>query len=510
MNRRSFVLSWGRKIFFGISWPLTTLIAVLYLKSYILPQNPTDWLYYVTTMIGHYGIANALVYFLLYCPIVLIMPSYYVSRFWSLILILALNIFVLLDAVSFSSYQLHIYSYISKLVMQEGVQNLLGTNPTIIASIGLIALAILIWIRGEKVWRYMQTRFSNPVKNWYLVFIVLCLVAGKMIYHYGNISPRLSSLFPLDMNAKREDESKITDNRTLFYPSSKLVCNSKNSPNLVMIVIKEWSKDQLNPELMPNVFHMKKHAVSFNSHYGVSTDANGGVFSLYYSIPSSYQTTAKEILPAIMTEFDKRQYEIMDIGHEVSNSAGPTEHDEKSLATFKEWAANRSHEVIQPFSLNITLSQHPGDADKMIQDVILTLQSEGFLKDTYVVMTGGYPGSAQLQMPLMVFTPERKAEEIQHATSHYDVIPTLLHKGWGCKNAYEAAGIGKSLFLEGRDWLLISGQDNFKILDLKDSVVTSVTNEEISDVALKGGEAKPNRELVFKALKLNTKYSKPN
>lgn len=510
MNRRSFVLSWGRKIIFGISWPLSTLIALLYLKSFILPQTPTDWLYYVTSMIGHYGVANAVVYFLLYCPVVLLMPTYYVSRFWSLILILALNLFILIDAVAFSSYQLHVYSFLSKLVFSEGIQNLVGSNGTMAGAIGLVVLAIVIWIRGEKVWRYMQTRFSNPVKNWYLVLIVLCLIIGKSIYHYGSIDPRLSSLFPLDYNSKRDDETKVVDTRTLHYPSSKLSCTGKSNPNIVMIVIKEWAQDQLNPELMPNVYHMKKHGVNFNAHYGVSNDANGGIFSLYYSIPSSYQTTAKDISPAIMTEFDRRQYEIIDLGNDATASSSPSEHDAKTLQAFTDWANNRSDEMIQSYSLNLTFVQHPGEVDKMIQSVVLELQKEGLLKDTYIVMTGGYSGTSNLLMPLMVFTPDRKADEIDHVTSHYDIVPTLMDTALGCKKVYHSVGLGHSLYDEGRDWLLVSGQDNFKVLDLSNSVLTTVSGGDISDVSLKGGDVNPRRELIFKALKINNKYTKPN
>ncbi len=91
MNRRSFVLSWGRKLFFGFSWPLTSLIALTYLRSYIVPHTTADWAYFIATYVGHFGMLNAIVYFLVYCPIVLLMPSYYISRFWSLILIMSLN-----------------------------------------------------------------------------------------------------------------------------------------------------------------------------------------------------------------------------------------------------------------------------------------------------------------------------------------------------------------------------------------------------------------------------------
>ena len=163
MNRRKFALSWGRKIFFGISWPLSSALTLVYLRSFILPETVTDWFYFLMTLIGDIGLLNVAFYFLLYCPIALISPTYYIARIWSLLLVLALNLFILVDAISFSSYHLHIYSYLSELYLTEGLHHLIGSLSGFgVLVAGLVALALLIWIRGEMIWRGMQGRFSNP------------------------------------------------------------------------------------------------------------------------------------------------------------------------------------------------------------------------------------------------------------------------------------------------------------------------------------------------------------
>ena len=80
MNRRQFALSWGRKLFFGLSWPLSIVLALLYARSFILPANGVDWIYYVASIIGQTGLLTVVFYFVLFCPLVMLFPFYYVSR----------------------------------------------------------------------------------------------------------------------------------------------------------------------------------------------------------------------------------------------------------------------------------------------------------------------------------------------------------------------------------------------------------------------------------------------
>src|SRR3989344_30781 len=185
MNRRKFVLSWGRKLFFGISWPLSILLALISLRSFILPGTTGEWFYFTLNLVSHLGLMNTLVYFLLYCPLVLLMPSYYISRFWSLILISVLNIFILFDAISFAQYQMHLYSFLGKIFLEEGIEHLLTSQlAVILVAVSFFIFALFIWIRGETNWRAMQGRFSNPVKNWYLVFILLFAILSKVFFYF--------------------------------------------------------------------------------------------------------------------------------------------------------------------------------------------------------------------------------------------------------------------------------------------------------------------------------------
>ncbi len=77
MERRRFVLSWGRKIFFGLGWPLLCLLGLVYLKSGVIPKDTTSLIYYVLTSIGFFGLVTTILYFVLYLPFAIIFPTYY-------------------------------------------------------------------------------------------------------------------------------------------------------------------------------------------------------------------------------------------------------------------------------------------------------------------------------------------------------------------------------------------------------------------------------------------------
>lgn len=495
MNRRKFVLSWGRKLFFGLSWPLSTMLAMVYLRAFILPDSTVDWIYFALMFFGYFGLVNTAVYFLVYCPIVLLMPTYYVSRIWSLLLILTLNLFILLDALSFANYHYHLYSFLSKLYVEEGVSYLIGSQAgLIITCVGTLVLAVLIWLRGEMIWRSMQGRFSNPVKNWYLVLILISILTAKILYQYAEVHPKLSEIFPFDQNFSRKVVDAHNDNRKFFYPTDSLNCQGRYNPNIIFITIKEWNHSQLSLETTPILAHMKKHSISYNNHYNVSLDAEGGLFSLQYSIPSSYSSAIHDVKPAMFEELQKRKYETLNFY---------AADDESTMQEFRNWIANRSGEEIQPYYLGLTFRSHAMEADKYIGEVILTLEKEKILSQSHVVITGAFSGSGHDTIPFLYATPDRKSFETDDLTSVYDVAPALMQKIWGCKKAFKVASVGHPFEQKERDWLLVTGKDDFKIVDFTNKNVTTVQDGKISD-----SSSTPRHELIFSALKMMTSFSK--
>lgn len=495
MNRRKFAFSWGRKIFFGISWPLSLLLSLIYLRSFIFPQTFSEGVYYLLTWIGHLGLLNAAVYFLLYCPITFLMPTYYVTRFWSLLLILGLNLFILLDALSYTTFSYHLYSFLGELLIQEGVHHLLGSSVFLwILGIGILVLSGLIWLRGEVIWRYMQARFSNPVSNWYLVMIVLCVLVSRLLYHSASVHPALTENFPLNLHFS--EKTAVDDNRKFFYPSDKLVCPLRNNPNIVFILLDELSAERFTPEMMPSSYHMKGHGTHFANHLNVSSSTEEGRFSFFYSIPSSYRLTARNTQPAILKELASRNYRMAEFGG--SN-------DLSTIDSFRQWITNLSGDENGSFYLSFRIREQGVAADSIIHSIILELQKNDLLLNTHVILTSAWAGEGSSKIPLIWMSPDRKSREITHATSPYDVIPSLMENFWGCKKVFKLASTGEHLEKQEHDWVLFSLPDGFGISDIANNGVTEVRNGKIIEAGIGA-----RRELIFSALKKMNYFTRPN
>lgn len=493
MNKRKFAFSWGRKMFFGFSFPMSLLIGAVYLRSFILPETIADWAFFITSYIGHLGLLNVLFYFVLFCPVIFLMPTYYVSRFWSLFLILLLNVALLLDALSFSSFHFHLYDFLSPELWEAGYNFVKDSQFLLIIFLALIlSITVIFWIRGELIWRHMQGRFSNPVKNWYLFLIIVFFVTGKLIYFYQPIDLSLARVLPLHFAFGKTDEVN-KDNRKFFYPSSNLVCKGKSNPNIIMLIIKEWSSDQVAPEMMPKITHMKDHAISYTRHLNVSSSSEEGLFSLSYALPSSYRGLETKSPPVFLKELEKRNYEISSFDPGRNN-----------FQAADQWIENRSGEEIRPFFLSLILNQHPFEVDALIDQFILKLEAAGILRNSEVILTGAYPGATAKEIPLFWFRPLRKSSEINHLTTPYDVIPSLMNEIWGCKNVFQAASVGKPLKNEKREWVVASHANGFKIYDFKNNNVLNFSNGRLS---VEGNN--PRYNLVFPALKLMTKFNRP-
>lgn len=501
MNRRKFALSWGRKVFFGISWPMTMVLGLIYLRSFILPESATEWIYFIANYFGHYGVMNALVYFLLFCPVVLIMPTYYISRFWSLFLVMALNIFVLIDGVTFSSYHFHIYSFLHQIFLEQGPGFVFGSSFSIVIG-GLAVVALLIWLRGEKIWRYMQRRFNNEVDNWYLVLILLTFGLGQALLRTSIHQSKVSELFPIGQEFLTNGEVTVSqDNRRFHYPKESPVCTTNWTPNFIMIVVESWNKNQLTEELMPNVTHMKSHAGYFTSHSSASSKAQDGMFALQYSIPSSYHSSVSTVLPAWKTEAQKKGYEMVEFGLGQDTDA-------QVMEKFRQWSQIKKE---APVALTIVLKDSPQSVDQSIQEIVGSLQKNKLLSYSYMIMTGAHSGAGSElnQVPLLVFQSHKNIGEFSHHTSHYDVIPSAMEKMWNCKKAFKVASIGYPLSEANREWLLMSGDKEFKVVDFKNHMMTHVHNNSMNDLGIEGKSGEPNRELVMRALKVMTDFSRP-
>ncbi len=542
MNRRHFVLSWGRKLFFGLAWPLFSMIGLIYLQSFVLPRTTLESFYLLVSYIGHYGAIASLSYFLLYCPVILIFPTYYFSRIWSLIVILFVSSMIFFDAYIFSQFRFHLNQFFFNLFYQKGLQGIISTKATIILFIvSLFVGSIVVWFRGNMSWRSMQKRFSNPVSNWYLVLIVVCLGVSHIVRKYtSKPMDRMTTLFPASFILSGTFKNpQVQDDGRLYYPRDEFKCVGKSNSNIVFIVLKGFPSEDLTLDKLPHLFHLKSHASFWNTHYSGSTGALGGLFSLLYSVSPTYIDAFRREnkRPVFFDELERRKYQTaFFLPSDPGNGFAPFFSQIKGeeivngsiVESWKKWhSVKKDNPFYSFFYFNVSHDQSEAGStewtrvDREIRSLLLTMLHDHALKNTTVVITGSHGldnGNGEitedkLKTPLLVIWPNRHQQEFTQVSSHYDVIPTLMRELWNCKTPFNAYSMGRSLNdLSPHPWQLIEFDNAFALMDLEKGNFSRITAKggfEVKDFFAKElPRSKGRTELTLKALKENYRFYK--
>ncbi|MBL7480869.1 DUF3413 domain-containing protein [Legionella bononiensis] len=96
----------------------------------------------------------------------------------------------------------------------------------------------------------------------------------------------------------------VFSNDPLNYPLHSLRCSRpENPPNIIWIMVDSLRFDSLQPEYMPNVAAFAERSWQFKKHLSGGNSTQPGLFSLFYSIPSSYWTSVLEQnIPPVFTQ----------------------------------------------------------------------------------------------------------------------------------------------------------------------------------------------------------------
>ncbi len=132
--------------------------------------------------------------------------------------------------------------------------------------------------------------------------------------------------------------------------------------------------------------------------------------------------------------------------------------------------------------------------DYLIGRIIRTLKEKGLMKNTILVVTGdhgeefyeeGYLGHTssfddfQTKVVFVLFHPEAKPEIVKEATSHLDLVPTIM-ESFGIVSPPEDYSQGISLLKkERRPYIIISNWDTAAILDKEYRIIFSTESQRL-------------------------------
>lgn len=524
-------------MFFGLGWALTSVMGLSYFQSMIIPQSVEGWLYFLTTFIGHYGLILSLVYFILFVPVVSLLPSYYISRLWSIVLILAINLFIFFDSYIFARYRFHVHSFLWNFLQQEDALLAIGITPLKLAMIGFAtgALFIFFWVRGEKIWRNMQTRFSNPVSNWYFAIIILCVLASHTMHMIAdakgeNYVARIARIFPLHfpITGKKflrsqglvEVNSEAQDNRykEFYYPSKQLSCPMRKPHNILLVVMDKLNEAEINEYQMSNLYHYRSHGMVFKNHYSGGFNKSNGYFSLLYSIAPTYAKAARNqnSMPAFLGQIKDSKVEMnfFQFGGNSTISAYRPDVTELPLSTINsQLEGSEDLAEVNPFAMQVYIETNdPLEKDNQLKSVIDLFIEKGLISNTIIVITATH--SNDVKTPMLMIWPGKGRKVVNELTSHYDVLPTIMKEDWKCKNPPEQFSFGSNIFDDSPTNEIVMGTyKNLKILDESEQKLTTIDKrgniivQELGTGKIIQGEK--DRDLILSTLNKLTKFYRP-
>lgn len=508
-------------MFFGLGWPLLCLVALSYFQSRILPTSALGIFFYVVTSIGHYGLITALLYFLFYVPLVCIFPNYYFTRLWSLFLIMLAAIAIFIDSLIFSLYRVHINSFIIDLIVDGAGKELFKLHPSVFIIAVTMFLAVIgyFWVRGERTWRSMQRKFSNPNKNWYIVLIIFFVVLSHVLHLYGDakgnrIITRNAQTFPLyfpitahtllaDAGWLPEKvASQPSSVRDFNYPAEKMNC-FRSYNNILLITVNDWNASALNDFDTPRLKHYAKHGNLFNAHRSGSTKVTGGLFTLLYGLSEMYLKPAKldHVSPVFLDEIQRRESPIgfftdfsmddSDLRQTIFSRLNTPKVSTNMNEDWRNWLENYLSSDIEKSFFGMLAFKSPKEIDLKIAEIIEGLHAKGLIKKTIVIITGinGNKVPDVITVPLLMLWPEMQFEENKFPTSHFDIVPTIMAEEWKCTNPVDTYSDGQSILnSKPKDYYVMSTERGYQIIDYQKKHVITVdplTGYSVTDFSLR-------------------------
>lgn len=275
-----------------------------------------SWFYLVMTTIGHLGVIPFL-------GIVLcLLFSFFIRKFkFILAMSVIFNsiglIFLTVDSFIFSQYRFHLNKFVFDMLLGGGAGDIFQFSGfmyfiTIGSILLLLGFQLFVgnWVWRKKLYLRIRTKpiiiilfsmmigshlthayasalsFSPVTKNAHIYPLYFPLTANSLIRKLGLIDP--------DVLAKNKVMKSNHSSANMKYPSHELKFKEATKYNVLFVVIDCWRGDCIDSEITPNIFKYAQNGLNFKDHHSGSCGTRGGIFSLFYGLPSfAYWNTMK-------------------------------------------------------------------------------------------------------------------------------------------------------------------------------------------------------------------------
>ena len=165
--------------------------------------------------------------------------------------------------------------------------------------------------------------------------------------------------------------------------------------------------------------------------------------------------------------------------------------------------------------------------DSLVGEILNTLSKKKLLKKSVVIITGdhaeefnenkknywGHGGNYtkyQVQVPLILYYPDRARKEYNYWTNHTDVVPTIMENVFSVENPPADYSNGKTLFTDSkRKWMVAGGYFHYAIIEKDYITITYGSgNFEIQDNKANVVDRDINYKILKDVLKETSRFYK--
>lgn len=322
-------------VFAAINYLAFIVIGVLFARNIEGDDNVFSKLYLSLVVAGHMPFLA----FLAIMPCLLaaiVWPRSFWLRAVSPVLVALVICLLVVDLFVFAQYRFHLNTMVWELLFDGDAGKIFRFG---VATWFAVAGFVLFVIFVELFFAFLSSRFFigaiQPVSVVFsLVSFVICISAH--VFHayadasYLNCITRIARVFPVYfpltvgdrfyswglVDRAQASANQALDKERSFalnYPTKPLVAQSPNRLfNIVLIAVDSWRFDVLNETTMPLLWSERSQFSTFLLHKSGSNGTRGGVFSLFYGLPSLFwdDTIAERRGPLLIKRLRDLRYEV--------------------------------------------------------------------------------------------------------------------------------------------------------------------------------------------------------
>lgn len=291
----------------------------------------------------------------------------------------------------------------------------------------------------------------------------------------------------------------------LEYPKHNLeFATAAGNSNILLINISGLRYDAITPKTMPSLSAWRENVWDFQQNYSGSNTQNGALIGLFYGLNANYfDSLLSQRQPSVWIE--RMQQLDYQLGLFISQSNSPlysrslfkqqpiiySRSNQDTTQQWLNWQQQTTRNQQQPwFSylqydlLNVMYhypsseidaqqlfyQQQLAEIDRQIKQILLHLS-----EDTAVIITAdqgysyqhgnndnpNYFGRDRIQVPLLMKLPHYPPQQINHISSHMDLLPTLMRHVFATKNPLTDYTQGSDLLAlpNNKDnWIFVANQ----------------------------------------------------